>query len=172
MEINFQQNGSLLLKACKLCTPSYQYSRSNFVFSGTVFERNRSTFKITLSFGIHTRNRFSPHKHVRVISNYERFLKGYTTKSSLASLLVWFWLGFFCRWCCLLFLLTFSFTASILMKSHLFLNIKLSFVHFCICFKLREMNPAMGWPVSALLLLSSKFQFSLYFVFTKSHDIA
>lgn len=48
-----------------------------FVFSGTVFERNRSTFKISLSFGIHTRNRFSPHKHVRVISNYG-FLKSYT----------------------------------------------------------------------------------------------
>lgn len=103
-EINFQKNGSALLKACKLCIPSYQWSCSN-LFWVAVFERNRSIFKISLSLGIHTRNRFSPHKHVRVISNYEGFLKGYTAEFFGSSVLVWFWLGLFCCWCCLLFLL-------------------------------------------------------------------
>lgn len=107
-EINFQQNGFLLLEACELCIPSYQQPDSNL----------SSVAQCLKSIGQHLKYPYlleltpGAYSHHTNMSNWIEimrvFWKGYIVKSSLASGLVW--LGHFCCWCCLLFLLSSSYS--------------------------------------------------------------
>lgn len=91
-KINFQQNGFLLLKACKLCIPSYQQSDSNLSSVAQCLKEIGQHFKYPYLL------EFTPgtDSHHRNMSNYieiaRDFSKGYIVKSSLASVL--FWLSF------------------------------------------------------------------------------